>query len=150
MTDSVGDISKKYIKFNHQNLDNSFINQLASFDKNKINKDIKEFEIELKKQQILANKFKNTDESKQMLDTCKKFIKDNSSIINKQHSKIFEINNNLKELIVENKKNAEINKELKELINSENYTQISSQMRELKSTISELKNFLVEEGITDF
>ena len=150
MGDSVGDIFNKYIKPSHHNLDNSFINQFASYEKNEVNKDIKDLELELKKQKILSNKFKNTEESKQMLTTCKKFIADNSSTITNQHSKIMELNTELTKLILENKHNASINTELSDLINSEEYSQITSQMRELKTSIQKLKNFLVEEGVTDF
>ena len=144
MNATVGDIMKKYTK--PQN--NNFINQFASYDKKKINKDIKDLNLELKKQLILSEKFDNNNE--EVLNNCTNFIKENGEIIEDQHNKIHEISTLLMETVQKNKEQAEINNELKELINSEEYSEVTTKMKDIRSTINELKNFLEEEEIHNF
>ena len=135
---------KNYIKPRN----NNFINQFAWYDRKKVDREIKDLDLELKKQLILSEKFDNNNE--EMLHKCTDFLDENGDIIEKQYNKIHEINGLLKETVHKNQEQAEINDDLKELINSEEYMQITAKMSNIRSTINNLKDFLEEEGIHSF
>lgn len=146
METKVADILKKYGN-NSRNLKNSFINQIGSYQSDEVNKEIEDFKLELRKQQILSEQFNEGDQS--MLDNCKN-INSQSAIITKQADNLEDIGKQLREIILSNKEKANINSELNELINSEEYNVITGKLRSIKTNIQKIKSFLIDEGIHDF
>ena len=147
METKVADIFKKYGN-QSRNLKNTYITQIGSYDSKEVDKEIKDFQLELRKQQIISEQFNDNNES--ILDKCKTLLNSKSTIITRQAEQLEEVSNNLHNIITTNKEKADINSELKELINSDEYNDVTDKLRSIKTNIQKIKSFLIEEGIHDF
>ena len=118
----------------------AFIQEMKSYNKHDINKDIANFEKELKKQQELSKIYEL--ENKDIIDDCKEFFEENNDIIEEQHKKMYQLNKYIKSTVERNKRNAEINTELNDLVNSNEYTNVVDKMKDIKENIRNLKDYL--------
>lgn len=148
MDGQIGNLFKKYGSNNNSKLNNSFVNLAGGYDVSEIDNDIREFNAELKKQNITNDTF--NDDNEIVLDKCKKFIENYADSISKQSEELARLSKELPNIIKNNKAKAEVNEDLKELIASSEYVDISNKLRDMKTNIQKLKLFLVEEGIHNF
>lgn len=141
------EIFKKYSDKPH-NKNSAIISVVDSYERNEVSRDINDFNIELRKQKITCDKFDNSKED--MLEKCRLFIESNKSIIQQQIEQLHFLEKELPKYIMKNKENAETDSELNELLKSQEYIDITDKIRTIKSTITKLKSFLVEEGLHNF
>lgn len=144
----VADLLSKYTKPSKRKVNKAFINLSGGYNKNEFEKELQELQNEYEKQEATSEKFGH--DSEQILAQSKKFIVENGDIIAEQADRLQFLETELPKLILENKKKIEINEDLIELIDSEEYVDITSKMRSMKTSIQKLKHFLVQEGIHDF
>ena len=71
MDGQIGNLFKKYGSNNNSKLNNSFVNLAGGYDVSEIDNDIREFNAELKKQNITNDTF--NDDNEIVLDKCKKY-----------------------------------------------------------------------------
>ena len=118
----------------------SYISNMKKYDKYRVDRDITRFTDELQRQVAVAKEYDG--DSDQLITRCRDFFHENQEIIAEQHRKMTELNQYLKRVITENKRNAEINGELNDLVNSEEYLSIVDKMQDIKRSIQDLDEFL--------
>tara|TARA_B100001093_G_scaffold19887_1_gene17886 strand:+ start:2061 stop:2498 length:438 start_codon:yes stop_codon:yes gene_type:complete len=140
------DILNKYSpKKNKSN--NAFVALSGGYNPDEIDNQIEEFNNEYEKQILTSEKFKDSEKS---LEKCKEFTKDYKDKIYDQAQQLSFIVNQLPKLIMINKEQSLHNKEMNELINSEEYVELTNKLRNIKTNVAKIKNFLLKEGIHDF
>lgn len=143
---NITDILNKYSsKKNKSN--NAFVALSGGYNPDEIDNQIEEFNNEYDKQLIASEKFKDSEKS---LEKCKQFTRDYKDKIYEQAEQLNYIVNQLPNLIISNKEQSMHNQEMNELINSDEYVELTNKLRNIKTNVAKIKNFLLKEGIHDF
>lgn len=143
---NITDILNKYSsKKNKSN--NAFVALSGGYNPDEIDNQIEEFNNEYDKQLIASEKFKDSEKS---LEKCKEFTRDYKDKIYEQAEQLNFIVNQLPNLIISNKEQSMHNQEMNELINSDEYVELTNKLRNIKTNVAKIKNFLLKEGIHDF
>ena len=143
---NITDILNKYSsKKNKSN--NAFVALSGGYNPHEIDNQIEEFNNEYDKQLIASEKFKDSEKS---LEKCKEFTRDYKDKIYEQAEQLNFIVNQLPNLIISNKEQSMHNQEMTELINSDEYVELTNKLRNIKTNVAKIKNFLLKEGIHDF
>ncbi len=143
---NITDILNKYSsKKNKSN--NAFVALSGGYNPDEIDNQIEEFNNEYDKQIIASEKFKDSEKS---LEKCKQFTRDYKDKIYEQAEQLNFIVNELPNLIISNKEQSMHNQEMNELINSDEYVELTNKLRNIKTNVAKIKNFLLKEGIHDF
>jgi chromatin segregation and condensation protein Rec8/ScpA/Scc1 (kleisin family) len=143
---NITDILNKYSsKKNKSN--NAFVALSGGYNPDEIDNQIEEFNNEYDKQLIASEKFKDSEKS---LEKCKQFTRDYKDKIYEQAEQLNFIVNELPNLIISNKEQSMHNQEMNELINSDEYVELTNKLRNIKTNVAKIKNFLLKEGIHDF
>jgi chromatin segregation and condensation protein Rec8/ScpA/Scc1 (kleisin family) len=143
---NITDILNKYSsKKNKSN--NAFVALSGGYNPDEIDNQIEEFNNEYDKQLIASEKFKDSEKS---LEKCKQFTRDYKDKIYEQAEQLNFIVNQLPNLIISNKEQSMHNQEMNELINSDEYVELTNKLRNIKTNVAKIKNFLLKEGIHDF
>ena len=143
---NITDILNKYSsKKNKSN--NAFVALSGGYNPDEIDNQIEEFNNEYDKQIIASEKFKDSEKS---LEKCKQFTRDYKDKIYEQAEQLNFIVNQLPNLIISNKEQSMHNQEMNELINSDEYVELTNKLRNIKTNVAKIKNFLLKEGIHDF
>ena len=143
---NITDILNKYSsKKNKSN--NAFVALSGGYNPDEIDNQIEEFNNEYDKQLIASEKFKDSEKS---LEKCKQFTRDYKDKIYEQAEQLNFIVNQLPTLIISNKEQSMHNQEMNELINSDEYVELTNKLRNIKTNVAKIKNFLLKEGIHDF
>ena len=143
---NITDILNKYSsKKNKSN--NAFVALSGGYNPDEIDNQIEEFNNEYDKQIIASEKFKDSEKS---LEKCKQFTRDYKDKIYEQAEQLNFIVNQLPNLIISNKEQSMHNQEMNELINSDEYIELTNKLRNIKTNVAKIKNFLLKEGIHDF
>lgn len=107
---------------------------------------ISQFNVELEEEVTLNNKLKELGTDAKIAEATK-FVGDNGDKIKTQYEAIEKLDQDLRTLVKENKTLQEQDEAFNTLINSEEYLELASMMKDLKSKITSLDSFLVENGV---
>lgn len=131
-------------ELNLYNNKNNIINQLPAYNAEDTNYFIKNLETEYQQQKTLNLILKKKDTSKE-IENIETFINNNN--IDVQLDKLINISEELKNIVIDNKKLQENNNELKKLINSKKYNETAIKLKSIKKTKEDIKDFLGKNGI---
>lgn len=128
------------------NIKTDILSQVSSYSNQKNKQFIRKIESEIDEQQVIFNLL-NSNNYNEDINNVKKFMLDNKNDINSQLNIINDLFIKLKKLINENNKLKKEKLNLNELLNSPEFNNIAINLRKIKSLKSNIKEFLISEGI---
>jgi ATP phosphoribosyltransferase regulatory subunit HisZ len=124
----------------------NILNQLPSYNVNDTNYFINNLEEEYEQQKTLHTILTNKNFNNEIVNITK-FIDENSSIINKQYSKLLNVSSNLQKIVNTNKEIQNEKTELEELLNSKTYIDLANKLKLIKKEKEKIKLFLKKNDI---
>ena len=121
------------------------MNKKLNYDKDSIEQNIDYFNKILTQQVKLSNVIKNN--SKAQIQKTTNLINSMNPIIEQHHNTLHDIDNKLRNIISNNKKNLENDSKYQEFLESELPSQFQKKINEIDSLVFNLKKLLKKEGI---
>ena len=122
-----------------------FKTQLYNLDKTSIINQLPSYNI--KTTDYFISSLQNEYDQQKTINDISSFIDSNSSFINKQYDSLKSISSDLQNIIKENQDLQNQKTQLNDLIHSEQYNQIATKLKEIKSEKEKIKSFLEKNGI---
>ena len=130
-------------KYTNSSIKSSFPTMATDYDKEDIDRKIKNIEKELEIELALSVKLDNNVEER--IQEANLFMENNNEYIENQLSKLSDLENQLYSVMEENNKRKELDIEYNQLIKSKKYVDLGLKMRKIKDKIQRINSFLLKE-----
>ena len=125
---------------------NNILQQIPKYNTEETNYFISNLEEEYEQQKTL-NTILNSKNFDKECDLMKNFINNKTPVINKQFNKLINVSENLKKIVLQNKKLMEDKNTLEDIINSDNYKELANKLKLIKKEKESIKLFLQKNDI---
>ena len=131
------------IKYNKMS---NFPIQKQTYDPIAVDSSIKQFESELEDEVVLSKTLNDTNSDDKIVEATQ-FLSKYGPKINEQHSKLEQLSQDIRTIVIQNKEMQQEDIEFDNLMKSAEYIDLASKMSSIKHIISSLDSFLVEQGV---
>ena len=100
--------------------------------------------------ELELNKMLKEKKTEEKIEIAKTFLNDNSKIIEDQLNQITHLDTSIRTIVKENRNMQNLDEDFNKLINQENFHNCAQNMKKVRASISNIKDFLCENGVQGY